>query len=125
MSSFQPPRTVDDVEKPPPLDHGTTLCRGPFEDLGVDRVLFRHPGVELGRVAEPVLFVGAGPGHVPVQRHRDIGDHLRHCGLPSATICSADRAPTADSSRRPDSLLGTTVGVECLCTEWACRVLVT
>jgi hypothetical protein len=65
MSSFQPPRTVDDVEKPPPLDHGTTLCRGPFEDLGVDRVLFRHPGVELGRVAEPVLFVGAGPGHVP------------------------------------------------------------
>src|SRR5439155_18438902 len=60
------PRAVDDVEQPPPHDHGTTLRRGPFEDLGVDRVLFRHPRVKLGRVAEPVLIVGAGPGHVPL-----------------------------------------------------------
>jgi hypothetical protein len=94
------PGAVDDVEQPPPHDHGTTLRRGPFEDLGVDRVLFLHSRMELRRVAEPVLFVGAGPGHVPVQRHCDIGDHLRHRGLLSATISSADRVPTADSPRR-------------------------
>jgi hypothetical protein len=94
------PRAVDDVEQPPPHDHGTTLRRSPFEDLGVDRVLFRHPRVELRRVAEPVLFVGTGPGHVPVKRHGDIGDHLGHCRLLSVTISRADSVQTANSSRR-------------------------
>jgi hypothetical protein len=92
------------MTSPPPHDHGTTLRRGPFEDLGVDRVLFRHPRVELRCVAEPVLFVGAGPGHVPVQRHGDIGNHLRHFGLLSATISSADHVPSAESSRRSKHL---------------------
>ena len=76
------------------------IASPPLEDLGVDRVPFRHPRVKLRRVAEAVLLVGAGPGHVPVQRHGDIGDDSPHCGLLSATISSADRVPTGDSSRR-------------------------
>ena len=61
------PGAVDDVEQPPTHDHGTALRSGLFEDLGVDRVLFRHPRVELGRVAKPVCLVGSGAGHVSVQ----------------------------------------------------------
>src|SRR5215470_8424341 len=45
---------------------------------------------ELRRIAEPVLVIGALPGHKPVERHGDVGDHVRHCSLLSATVVNAD-----------------------------------
>ena len=73
---------VDDVEQPPPHHHRTALRRRLFEDLGVDRVLLHDPGVELRSIAEPVLLIGTIPRHEPVERHRDVSDHLRHQSLP-------------------------------------------
>jgi len=90
---------VHGVEQPATHDHGTT-CRGrAFEDLVVDRVLLHHPRVQLGSVAEPVLFISTRPGDESVERHRDIGNHLRHRGLLSATVKSADRRTARNSSR--------------------------
>ena len=69
---------IDDVEQSATHHHGAGLRRGPLEDLGVDRILIHHPGVELLGVSEPVLGIGPLPGHVAVQRHRDVSDDLRH-----------------------------------------------
>jgi hypothetical protein len=46
-----------------------------------------------------VLFIGALPRHKPVERHRDVGDHVRHCRLLSATVGNADRRTAPNSSR--------------------------
>src|SRR5438105_692590 len=35
----------------------------------------------LGGISEPVFRVGAGPRHVTVERHGDVGDDLRHGSL--------------------------------------------
>ena len=50
---------VDDVEQPPTHHHGTGRRSRPFEDLGVDRVLFHDPGLELVDVSDPPLGIGA------------------------------------------------------------------
>jgi hypothetical protein len=57
------------------------------------------PRVELRCIAEPVFFIGALPRHKPVERHSDVGDHVRHCSLLSATVGNADRHTASDSSR--------------------------
>src|SRR6185295_11011690 len=73
--------TVDGVEQPSAHHDRATGCRRSFEDLDVDGVLSEDPRVELGRVAEPVLDVGTGPRHETIERHGDVGDHLRHGSL--------------------------------------------
>ena len=49
------------------------------EQPRVDRVVTEHPLVErFAAMAEPVLEIRIGAGDEPVERHRDVGDHLRH-----------------------------------------------
>src|SRR5215470_18739334 len=52
---------------------------------------------ELRRIAEPVLVIGALPGHKPVERHGDVGDHVRHCSL------SRQRSSMQTAGWRPGS----------------------
>jgi hypothetical protein len=76
--------SLDDVEQPPPHDHGPGRGGRPLEDLGVDRILLDDPGVKLLGVPEAVPGIRARPGHVAVQRHGDVGDHVRRGRLLSA-----------------------------------------
>ena len=89
---------VDSVEQPPPHHDRAARARRLHENLGVDRVLLHHPRVDFRRIAEAVLLVGALARHEPVERHRDVGDHLRHVGLLRAASASSDRRTPRDSS---------------------------
>ena len=94
--------SVDDVEQPATHDHRARPCRRLLEDLGVGLVLVHHPGVQLLGVAEPVLRIGAGTGHVPVQRHCDVSDHLGHRAL-LFVGCRGAWTPAFDSNHSPGS----------------------
>ena len=65
MSFDQPSGAVDGVEQPSTHHDRAAGRRRSFEDLGVDRVLFEDPRVELGGISEPVFNVGAGPVTYP------------------------------------------------------------
>src|SRR2546421_2457293 len=42
----------------------------------------------LRRIAELLLLIGMLSGHKPVERHRDVDDHVRHCRLPLSTVAN-------------------------------------
>jgi hypothetical protein len=69
---------VDDIEQSSTHDHSAGRRSRTCEDLRVDRVLIHDPGLELVDIADLLFDVGAGWGDVAVERHGDVGDHLRH-----------------------------------------------